>query len=86
MSTNPNTIKGLGQTGQVASYAEFEQLVFTFEAGLDKPLGGGLQIRIGRHGLFFEPVQDRIVIQLPPIRTQFAIQRLRFNEGTRPMP
>jgi hypothetical protein len=36
MSTNPNIIQDLGQTGQVASYAEVEQLVFAFEAVLDR--------------------------------------------------
>ena len=55
-------------------------------AGLDEPFGSRLQIRIGRHRLLFEPVQDRIVVQCPPIRTQFAIRRLRLDKGTCPMP
>jgi hypothetical protein len=55
-------------------------------AGLDETLGGSLQIRIGGHGLFFKFVQDRIVIELPPILTQFAIRRVGLDEGTRPMP
>jgi hypothetical protein len=37
-------------------------------AGLDEPLSGGLQIRIGGHGLVYKPVQKRVVIDLPPIR------------------
>lgn len=47
MSTNPNIIHGLGKAGQVASYAEVEQLVFAFEAVLDRfgiPIQSGSEL------------------------------------------
>lgn len=47
MSTNPNIIRGLGKTGQVASCAELEQLVFAFEAVLDRfgiPIQSGSEL------------------------------------------
>ena len=54
--------------------------------GLDKPLGGRLQIRIGRHGLLNESIQGRIVIQCPPIRAQVAVRWVGLDEWARPMP
>ena len=53
---------------------------------LDKPLGGGLEIRIGLDGLLHQCVQHRIAIQFPPIGAQGVIRRGCFHEGTRPMP
>ena len=47
MPTNPNIIQGLDKTGQVASYAELERLVFAFEAVLDRfgiPIQSGSEL------------------------------------------
>ena len=45
-----------------------------------------LRLRSGRHGLLFEPVQDWIVTQGPPVRMQFGIRWLRLDQWTRSMP
>ena len=42
-------------------------------AGLNKPLGGRMQIRIGYHGLLDQAIENRIVEHGPPIRSQFII-------------
>ncbi|MDE3242151.1 MAG: hypothetical protein KGO52_05465 [Nitrospirota bacterium] len=47
MSTNPDIAGGLGQTGQVASHAELERLVYAFEAVLKRfgiPIQSGSEL------------------------------------------
>lgn len=51
---------------------------------LDKPFGGCLQIRVGRQGLVNEPIERRIVVQLPPIRTKYFIGRFGYDKGACP--